>query len=76
MNHKSLVLVDKTDIKIFVHGLLDEINHPMTYTAIVDTVVDSGCVGGFDFSGDITPGRNRAKQCQKYRQIASRSQKT
>jgi hypothetical protein len=50
MNHKSLVLVDKTDIKIFVLCLLDEINHPMTYTAIVDTVVDSGCVGGFDFS--------------------------
>lgn len=50
MSQKSYLLLDKTDIKVFVLCLLDEINHPMTYTAIVDTVVDSGCVGGFDFT--------------------------
>lgn len=50
MKNKNVTLWDKTDIKVFILCLLDEIRHPMTYTAIVDTVVDAGCVGGFDFS--------------------------
>ncbi|MGM9608850.1 MAG: DUF4364 family protein, partial [Eubacteriales bacterium] len=41
---------DKTDLKVFVLCLLDEMQHPMTYNAIVDTVMDCGCVEGFDFA--------------------------
>lgn len=43
-------LWDKTDVMIFILTLLDELHHPMTYSAIVDTVVDCGAVGGFDFA--------------------------
>lgn len=43
-------LWDKTDVKVFILCLLDELHHPMTYTAIVDAVIDTGYVRGFDFA--------------------------
>jgi len=50
MKGKKQMLRDKTDIKVFILCLLDEIGQPMTYSAIVDAVLDCGCVGGFDFA--------------------------
>ncbi|MDD6980987.1 MAG: DUF4364 family protein [Clostridia bacterium] len=47
---KKKMIWDKTDLKVFVLCLLDEMQHPMTYNAIVDTVMDCGCVEGFDFA--------------------------
>ncbi len=43
-------LSDKTDVKVVILYILDEINHPITYTALVDSILDVGCVGGFDFA--------------------------
>ena len=50
MKKEKVILLDKTDVKVFILCLLDEIHHPMTYTAIVDAVLDCGCVQGFDFA--------------------------
>ena len=50
MRREKAPLLDKTDVKVFVLCLLDELHYPMTYTAIVDAVVDCGCVQGFDFA--------------------------
>ncbi len=43
-------LSDKTDVKILILYILDEINHPVTYSAMVDAILDCGCVHGFDFA--------------------------
>ncbi len=43
-------LSDKTDVKVLILYILDEINHPITYASIVDSILDVGCVGGFDFA--------------------------
>ncbi len=43
-------LSDKTDVKVLILYILDEINHPITYAAAVDSILDVGCVGGFDFA--------------------------
>ncbi len=43
-------LSDKTDVKVLILYILDEINHPITYASIVDSVLDVGCVRGFDFA--------------------------
>lgn len=47
---KKKMIWDKTDLKVFILCLLDEMQHPMTYNAIVDTIMDCGCVEGFDFA--------------------------
>lgn len=50
MRREKAPLWDKTDVKVFILALLDEMRHPMTYSAIIDAVVDCGCVQGFDFA--------------------------
>lgn len=41
---------DKTDIKIFILFLLDEINYPLDYRLVHDIVSENGFVGRFDFA--------------------------
>lgn len=41
---------DKTEIKIFILFLLDEINYPLDYRLVHDIVSESGYVGRFDFA--------------------------
>ncbi len=41
---------NKTDIKIFILFLLNEINYPLDYTSIVDVISENGYVGSFDFA--------------------------
>lgn len=41
---------NKTDIKIFILFLLDNINYPVDYTTIHDISVQNGYVGNFDFA--------------------------
>ncbi len=43
-------LSDKTDVKVLILYILDEMNHPASYTVIVDAILDVGCVRGFDFA--------------------------
>ncbi len=50
MKNKSNMLSDLTDIKVFILCLLDEMNHPATYTGILNAISDTECVGGFDFT--------------------------
>lgn len=47
---KKKMIWDKTDLKVFILCQLDAMQHPMTYNAIVDTIMDCGCVEGFDFA--------------------------
>jgi hypothetical protein len=44
------VMRDKTDIKIFVLFLLDNINYPLDYTTINNLIIENGYVGPFDFA--------------------------
>ena len=44
------VIRDKTDIKIFVLFLLDNINYPLEFTAINDLIIENGYIGAFDFA--------------------------
>ena len=41
---------DKTDIKVFILFLLDNIDYPLDYDTIHDIVAESGYVGDFDFA--------------------------
>ncbi|MBQ8174834.1 MAG: DUF4364 family protein [Clostridia bacterium] len=41
---------DKTDIKVFILFLLDNIDYPLDYDTIHDIVTESGYVGDFDFA--------------------------
>lgn len=50
MKKGKLMIWDKTDLKVYILCLLDQMQHPMSYNAIVDAVVDCGCVEGFDFA--------------------------
>ncbi len=43
-------LSDQTDVKVLILYILDEMNHPATYSAIVDAILDVGCIRGFDFA--------------------------
>lgn len=43
-------LNDKTDVKIFILFLLDNINYPLDYSTIYDIVSESGYVRDFDFA--------------------------
>lgn len=47
---KKMLIWDKTDLKVFILCLLDAMQHPMTYDAIVEAVIDCGCVEGFGFA--------------------------
>lgn len=44
------VIRDKTDIKIFVLFLLDNINYPLEYTSINNLIIENGYIGAFDFA--------------------------
>ena len=44
------VMHDKTDIKIFVLFLLDNINYPLDYGTINNLIIENGYVGAFDFA--------------------------
>ena len=46
----NAVMKDKTDIKIFVLFLLDNINYPLEYTSINNLIIENGYVGAFDFA--------------------------
>ncbi len=41
---------DRTDIKIFVLFLLNEINYPLEYTALCEVIAENEYVGAFDFA--------------------------
>lgn len=41
---------DKTDIKVFILFLLDNIDYPLDFDTIHDIVIESGYVGDFDFA--------------------------
>lgn len=41
---------DKTDIKVFILFLLDNIDYPLDFDTIHDIVTESGYVGDFDFA--------------------------
>ncbi len=41
---------NKTDIKIFILFLLNEINYPLDYESIVNVMAENGYVGSFDFA--------------------------
>ena len=43
-------LNDKTDVKVFILFLLDNINYPLDYSTIYDIVAESGYVRDFDFA--------------------------
>ena len=47
---QNYVIYDKTDIKIFMLFLLDNINYPIDYTTISNIVTDNGYVAPFDFA--------------------------
>ena len=46
----NYVIYDKTDIKIFILFLLDNINYPIDYNTINNIVTDNGYVAPFDFA--------------------------
>ncbi len=43
-------LYDKKDIKIFILFILNNLNRPMKYEDINDTIMQDGIVGGLDFA--------------------------
>ena len=47
---QNYVIYDKTDVKIFVLFLLDNINYPIDYITINNIVTDNGYVAPFDFA--------------------------
>lgn len=47
---QNYVIYDKTDVKIFVLFLLDNINYPIDYTTVNNIVTDNGYVAPFDFA--------------------------
>ena len=47
---QNYVIYDKTDVKIFVLFLLDNINYPVDYTTINNIVLENGYVAPFDFA--------------------------
>ncbi len=49
MKKPNKQLTDKTDVKILILYILDEINHPITYSSIIDAILDCGCEHGFGF---------------------------
>ena len=40
----------KTDIKLFILFLLNEINYPLDYSTLVEVMAENGYVGSFDFA--------------------------
>ncbi len=47
---QNYVIYDKTDIKIFILFLLDNVNYPIDYTTVENIVTDNGYVAPFDFA--------------------------
>ncbi|MBQ8907935.1 MAG: DUF4364 family protein [Clostridia bacterium] len=43
-------MTDKTEMKIFILFLMDELNYPLDYTALSFIIGESGYVGRFDFT--------------------------
>lgn len=50
MKMKDGSMNDRTDIKIFILFLLNEINEPLDYPTIADVMAENGYVGSFDFA--------------------------
>ena len=47
---QNYVIYDKTDVKIFILFLLDNVNYPIDYTTVNNIVTDNGYVAPFDFA--------------------------
>ncbi len=43
-------LNDRTNIKLFILFLLNEINYPLDYSTLADVMAENGYVGSFDFA--------------------------
>ena len=47
---QNYVIYDKTDVKLFILFLLDNVNYPIDYTTVNNIVTDNGYVAPFDFA--------------------------